>query len=45
MEKRCNHSWKKIYYRKSNNGKQSYIKVRDRFICDKCEKIVEVKNE
>lgn len=42
---KCKHHWKKIYYRKIINGKisQMWITIPDRFVCDKCLEIKELK--
>ena len=41
----CEHNWKALYYRKSNKNKsfQVWIKVLNKLICDKCEKIADIK--
>jgi len=45
MAKQCKHNWKKIYYRKITKGKkyQEWITIPNKFICDKCLKIKELK--
>jgi hypothetical protein len=43
--KNCIHKWKKLYYRKFEKGQkyQEWMTVPDKFICDKCLKIKELK--
>ena len=45
MVSKCNHNWKKIYYRKINKKTkiQEWITIPNRFICDKCLEIKELK--
>jgi len=40
----CKHNWKKIYYRKYIRGEtQKWITIKNKFVCDKCLKIKELK--
>lgn len=45
MVKQCKHNWKKIYYRKVVKGKtyQEWMTIPNKFVCDKCLKIKELK--
>jgi len=43
-QEECKHNWKKIYYRKINNKKiQEWITIPNKFICDKCMEIKELR--
>ncbi len=40
----CKHNWKKVYYRRYKKGKnQKWTTIPDKFVCDKCLKIKELK--
>ena len=41
----CKHKFKKLYYRayNSDNRYQSWIKLENKMICEKCKKLVEIK--
>ena len=41
----CKHNWKKIYYRKIVNNKKHQVwkTIQNKFICDKCLEIRELK--
>jgi len=40
----CNHNWKKLYFRKmKKNKEQQWTTIKDKFVCDKCMEIKELK--
>ncbi len=45
MVKQCEHNWKKIYYRKVIEEKESqdWVTIPNKFVCDKCLKIKELR--
>ena len=41
---KCEHSLRRIYYRKKEkNKKQSWLVITNKYYCEKCKKVLEIK--
>ncbi len=39
----CKHNWKRIYFRKKVGNNRKWVTIPNKFICDKCLEIRELK--